>query len=547
MAVNIGPEPHLRGIDVQNIPHGPVYFAMFVGYITLARKLEPSARLTGIHMKLQQIQSLTTEQIRAIRAHWRGNSSFVGYPDAERDTAQNKWFDNLLVQPDWFASAVSAKATVAVARKGAGKSAVRLTSIERRKKDSNTLIVEASADELASLHADRLAKASERGYGAVSDWLQIYADLICRRVAHEMSGKILTNDDEIAVRAWAKTEGITERDFGERIVDVLKTLVPWAKAVSAENAGQEKKSAERIARVAKATSFALYVDDFDNLQEKGGATNIRLIRDAVEAADRVTHHNKNAEVHLFMRQDLWLNINPGWHYSDKVSGVVHLNWDVADLRRWVAQRLKLAIATAINADPNAICVPFDDMWHVFFASEVTLRDKSKSDSFSYIVRRSMYTPRSVRAMIKFALDSAEHLPVSDLTIQDAESSYSTDQLEFLKTEFGALCIGLDICLQSFTGKPLEWIASDLYKHLRGLIGNGQVRLQGGVSYGDPDIALARFLYRIGFLEVRYPDGERYEVRDVMRYPDHWKSVRTDDALRWAVRSAFFNGLKSYRS
>lgn len=498
-------------------------------------------------MKSAQVTSLTPEQVQVIRTRWRSDSSFIGYPDAERDTAQNKWFDNLLVKPDWFSSAISSTATVAVARKGAGKSAVRLTSIERRKPDTKTLIVEVSADELASLHADRLEKASERGYGAVSDWLQIYADLICRRLAHEMSGRLLTNDDEIAVRAWAKTKGITERDFGERIVDVLKTLVPWAKAVSAENAEQEKDSAERIARVAQATSFALYVDDFDNLQEKGGATNIRLIRDAIEAADRITHHNKNAEVHLYMRQDLWLNINPGWHYADKVTGVVHLNWDVGDLRKWTAQRLRLAIAVALNSDPKSIRVTFDDMWHVFFTSEVTLRDKSKSDSFSYIVRRSMYTPRSVRAMIKFALDGADQLPVSDLTIQEAEWSYSTDQLEFLKTEFGALCTGLDICLQSFTGKPLEWIASDLYKHLRGLIGNGQVKLQNGVSYGEPDIALARFLYRIGFLEVRYPDGDRYEVRDVMRHPDHWKSVRTDDAVRWAVRSAFFNGLKSYRA
>lgn len=497
-------------------------------------------------MKYEQIALLTPAQVQAIRTHWRGDSSFVGYPDAERDTAQNNWFDNLLVQPDWFPSAISTTTTVAVARKGAGKSAVRLTSIERRKPDAKTVVVEASADELASLHADRLAKASERGYGAVSDWLQIYADLICRRLAQSMSGQLLTNDDEIAIRAWAKTQGITERDFGERIVDVIKTLVPWAKSVSGENAGQEKESAERIARLAQATSFALYVDDFDNLQEKGGATNIRLIRDAIEAADRVTHHNKSAEVHLFMRQDLWLNINPGWHYSDKVSGVVHLNWDVSDLRKWTASRLKFAIAVALKVDPKSIRVPFDDMWHVFFAPDVTLRDKSSSDSFSYIVRRSMYTPRSLRAMIKFALDGADQLPVSDLTIQDAESTYSIDQLEFLKTEFGGLCTGLDICLQSFTGKPLEWIASDMYKHLRGLIGNGQVKLQAGVSYGEPDIALARFLYRVGFLEVRYPDGDRYEVRDVMRHPDHWKSVRTDDAVRWAVRSAFFMGLKSYR-
>lgn len=498
-------------------------------------------------MKSEKITSLTPEQVQTIRNRWRKDSSFIGFPDAERDTALRSWFDNLLVQPDWFTNAISTKITVAVARKGAGKSAVRLTSIERRKQDSKTLIVEASADELASLHADRLSQAVERGYGAVSDWMQIYADLICRRLAHEMSGRLLTNDDEIAIRAWAKTKGITERDFGERIVDVVKTLIPWAKNVAAENADQEKDSADRIARIAQATGFALYVDDFDNLQEEGGATNIRLIRDAIEAADRITHHNKNAEVHLFMRQDLWLNINPGWHYSDKVSGVVHLNWEVGDLRNWATQRLRLAIGTALDIEPRTIRVPFDDMWHVFFTKEVTLKNKSTSDSFSYFVRRSMYTPRSLRAMIKFALDGADQLPVSESVIQDAEWSYSTDQLEFLKTEFGGLCDGLDICLQSFTGKSLEWIASDLYKHLRGLIGNGQVKLQKGVSYGEPDIALARFLYRIGFLEVRYPQDDRYEVRDVMRHPDHWKSVRTDDAVRWAVRSAFFNGLKAHRA
>jgi len=498
-------------------------------------------------MKSDKVRSLTSAQVEEIRKRWLHDSSFFGFPDAERDTAQNRWFEYLLVQPEWFSNATSTTVTVAVARKGAGKSAVRLTSIEKRKPDSKTLIVEASADELASLHAERLVKAAERGYGAVSDWMQIYADLIVRRLARDMSGRLLTSDDDIAVRAWAKTNGITERDFGERIVDVLKTLVPWAKKIAAENEEQDKGSTERIARVAQATNFALYVDDFDNLQEEGGATSIRLIRDAIEAADRITHHNKNAEVHLFMRQDLWLNINPGWHYSDKVSGVVHLNWDFGDLRRWTNQRLCLAIGMALNIDPTAVSVPFDEMWHIFFTPQVTLKNKTQSDSFSYFVRRSMYTPRSLRSMIKFSLDGADRFPVSESVIEEAEWSYSVDQLEFLKTEFGSLCVGLDICLQSFTGKPLEWIASDLYKHLKGLIGNGQVRLNKGVSYGEPDIALSRFLYRIGFLEVRYPQDDRYEVRDVMRHPDHWKSIRTDDAVRWAVRSAFFNGLKSHRA
>jgi hypothetical protein len=145
-----------------------------------------------------------------------------------------------------------------------------------------------------------------------------------------------------------------------------------------------------------------------------------------------------------------------------------------------------------------------------------------------------------------AIDAADRYPMDLQDIENAEWSFSGDQLEFLKTEFSGLCNGLDICLQSFTGKSLEWIASDLYKHLRGLIGNGQVKLDIGVSDGEPDIGLARFLYRIGFLEVRYPERDRFEVRDVMRYPEHWKSIRKDDAVKWAVRSGFFLALRSHR-
>jgi hypothetical protein len=138
------------------------------------------------------------------------------------------------------------------------------------------------------------------------------------------------------------------------------------------------------------------------------------------------------------------------------------------------------------------------------------------------------------------------LPADIRNVEDAEQVFSTDQLEFLKTEFGGLCEGLDVCLQSFTAKRMEIRATDLYKHLNGLIGNAQVRLQPGASDGEDAVALARFLFRIGFLEVRYQqDGERFEVRDAMRYPDHWKSIRKDDAVTWAVRSAFFLALRSH--
>ncbi len=488
---------------------------------------------------------LSAAQIIAMRKHWHKDSSFLGFPDAERDSGLSDWYDHLLVKPDWFATATAVKATVVVGRKGAGKSAAKLAALRKVEDVPGSICIEISADELASSHASRLTEASERGFGAVNDWMRIFADLIVRHVAKDLSGKLLVADDQIAIRAWATTEGISERDFGERVADVIKSVVPWAKALSSENSQIKLASDDRFARVASATEFTLYIDDFDNLQEGAATSGIRLIRDAVEAADRITHQNKSAAVHLLMRQDLWLRLTPGWHYADKVSGVVHLNWTQGDLRRWTEKRLRRAASIALGVDVSTVKVRFDDLWEVFFPKDVILRNEKESSSFHYLVRRSMYTPRSLRQFMVLCVEGADKFPINLTKIEEAEWTFASDQLEFLKTEFGGLCIGLDVCLQSFTGKSMEWVASDLYKHLRGLIGNGQVKLQKGVSHGEDDVAIARFLYRIGFLEIRYPDGDRFEVRDVMRYPDHWRSIRTDDAVRWAVRSAFFSALRGH--
>lgn len=489
--------------------------------------------------------TLSKAQIETVRQKWLRDASFLGFPDAERDESLTDWYEELLVEPSWFDPATASRSTVIVGRKGAGKSAVKLAGM-RQRTVSNAISIEASADELASYHSTRLTEASTRGFGAVNDWMRIFADLIIRRIAQDLSGTLISGDDEIAVRAWAKIEGITERDFGERLVDVVKSLVPWAQKLSSEREGLKNFSDERAARLMNAASFSLYIDDFDNLQENAGSPSIRLIRDAIEAADRITHQNKSAEVHLMMRQDLWLRLRPGWHYADKVAGVVHLNWEQDDLRRWAERRLRRAVAIALQVPISAVRTRFDELWEIFFPQEIELRNDKTSTSFHYIVRRTMYTPRGLRQFMSLAIESAEKYPMSLTDIENAEWTFSGDQLEFLKTEFGDLCPGLDICLQSFTGKPLEWIASELYKHLRGLLGNGQVRLDKGISVGEPDIALARFLYRIGFLEVRYPQGDRFEVRDVMRYPDHWKSIRNDDAVKWAVRSGFYLALRAHR-
>lgn len=113
---------------------------------------------------------------------------------------------------------------------------------------------------------------------------------------------------------------------------------------------------------------------------------------------------------------MWLNINFGWYYVDKVSGVVYFNWDVSDLRKWIVNRLCFVIVVVFGCEIKKICVFFDEMWYVFFMLEVMLKNKLISDLFSYFVCCLMYILWSFRVMIKFVFDGLERLLVIDLEI-----------------------------------------------------------------------------------------------------------------------------------
>ena len=298
---------------------------------------------------------LSAKQISAIQKKWRKNPSFLGFPDAERDAKIPAWHKHLLVRPRWFDPATQKSAALVVGRKGVGKSASRIAAVARMSQGSgNEYVVEASADELAAKHHDRLSQAAARGYGAVADWCHVFAELIVRNIATKLAGTLIAGDDDEAIRRWAVMEGISERDFGERLASAVSAIVPWAKKLREERGGGGTGIDERIQRVANARAFVLYVDDFDNLQEAQSFSNMRLIRDAVEAADRISHRNPQASVHLLMRQDLWLRLRPGWHYADKIAGLVELNWSQEDLKYWVERRLRLAAAEALGVPPRGV-------------------------------------------------------------------------------------------------------------------------------------------------------------------------------------------------
>ena len=195
---------------------------------------------------------------------------------------------------------------------------------------------------------------------------------------------------------------------------------------------------------------------------------------------------------------------------------------------------------------------FIHLWNLFFPENIELSDGAISQGITYIIRRTMYTPRDMQTFLHFALDESKTLPINVNHIQKAEEKFSGERMQYLINEFGTMCEGLSQCLHSFANHPLEWKTSDLRKHLNGQLGQGSICASEGAC-ADPKspVDLMRFLFRIGFLEVRIPnntlekDGP-FEVRDGLRHPDHWSGARCDDSVKWAVRSTFYQALQAYR-
>ena len=221
---------------------------------------------------------------------------------------------------------------------------------------------------------------------------------------------------------------------------------------------------------------------------------------------------------------------------------------------FLKNRLAAAVSQALNEDLDSRKgESFNTLWKIFFPEDIELEDGSMSQGITYVIRRTMYTPRDVQTFLHFALTDAKSLPLTVDHIRRAEEKFSSERMQYLINEFGTMCEGLSQCLHSFAGHSLEWKTSDLRKHLNGQLGQGSIQ-PSEAACADPksSVDLMRFLFRIGFLEVRIPndptvkDGP-FEVRDGLRHPDHWSGARADDTVKWAVRSTFYQALQAYRA
>jgi glycosyltransferase involved in cell wall biosynthesis len=488
----------------------------------------------------RSIRTLSDKEVDKIRSYWSKRSDFLGKADAERDSRQESWIDDLFVESAMANRIIGGDARVVVGRKGSGKSATRIAASTLGSSREHVLTLAVSADEAFADQTISLASGAAFTPTA-GTWYRAFAFHFLRSMLSELLSITTTKSIEDGILEWCTVTTFSERAFVSQVGDAARNLIPKLLQAQGINTGYE--FARELNR-----PINFYIDDFDKLYKPGHrAKSIDTIRTALEAVDRLVLSANGPVVTILLREDLWLLCRGGWSYLDKMTDVVDLRWSEDMLKDWLVKRLRKAAAQAMGVSAaNLSSISFDNLWRLFFPERIVLENGKDSLGFGYILRRTLYTPRDLYKFITRISEVTNQWPATNNSIIEAERNYANDRLEYLATEFGSLCDGLLSCLNSFSTKTMEIKASDLYKHLRGLISSGEVRLVDSLVEGESEVSLARFLFRIGFLEVRYPDGERWEVRDALRYPDHWKGIRRDDSVRWAVRSIFFRVLESHR-
>lgn len=506
---------------------------------------------------------LTEQQIKQIRHYWSGNPNVVGAADAEKDSNLWKnWESAIFLERSPLKAIHLGHSQLLIGRKGSGKSAARIAA-ERASRapnlqsgGQNHLVISASAERLVDSAIADFEIRQKYGSAAVSVWYKIYANEILKGIAKTLGGQALVDEAEIEIRRWAVAEGFAVEDFGEKIISGMRRLFPQVKERTIDPSQKVRLHPEHVEKMLKSSNCSLIIDDFDNTANQGGAERLGVqnVQAAIEAADILSSRPDGPNISLLIREDLWLRCRIGWHYLDKVSMPTWLQWEQTDLKEFVHLRLAGACSIALGEEPGSRKrEPFDTLWNIFFPTNVLLDNDSESQGFTYVLRRTMYTPRDLQTFLQYALVGTKQLPLGPDDIRRAEEKFSTERMQYLLNEFEAMCGDLSQCLHSFAGHSLEWTTSELRKHLNGQIGSGGVR-PTKAACADPTSPtdMMRFLFRIGFLEVRIPKdpnnrGGKYEVRDGLRHPDHWSGARVDDSVKWAVRSTFYQALQAYRA
>lgn len=200
-----------------------------------------------------------------------------------------------------------------------------------------------------------------------------------------------------------------------------------------------------LERVCRRTPVYVLVDELDrgwDASEDAKAFVAGLFQAAVSINDAM----ESFRVLISLRQELYYNIPSLYEDAQKVWDLIEvIKWDRASLLHLMAKRIS-------HSYPALSEVPPEETWAAVFKKT---RQKGETNSFDYIVNRTLYRPREVIQFCTQAKDKAmlaQEFPISFASLQEVELNYSESRTKDIAAEYRNQHPGLWSIFEAFRGR-----------------------------------------------------------------------------------------------
>jgi hypothetical protein len=423
-------------------------------------------------------------------------------------------------------------------RKGIGKSALlRQAQFKRQTADEGEIVIYLKASDLMALQDVDTSSPST----LIRGWQQ----RICSHINLELGQllKVAFTDDTMTLVESAELAGFRGRNLVGSLIDRLKLKVKdFEISRQRVEPGNPQALLQRVAAKQKVSVWFL-IDDIDALFLNTEPEKLR-ISSFFSACRNLVQSVQGLNIRASVRTDVWSILGQYDESLDKCEQyMLDLSWSTEESGQILGKRIT---SFYTRKDGRAPAVPnvFDLVFkQPFFWSGRPL------EAFRPIHILSAGRPRWATQLCRMSGKRAYEMRKDKIGIGDIASvlaDYGTYRLSDLYKEHRHQCPQIERVLESFAGGPPQYTTAELLDKIRlDILKKGDPITIDSSKTEASNLAIARFLFRIGFINARDESARtglefvRFEER-----PNLLSSLaNADDNLPWEIHLSYRQTLR----
>jgi hypothetical protein len=461
--------------------------------------------------------------------------------DAGEDEVPEVLNSYFLDKPDFHPFfSVNTRLQFVRSRKGMGKSALLRQGVFRRQNlNHGELLIYVKASDLIAMQEIDTSSPATLTHG----WQQ----RMCSRVNLELGATIrfAGNDDSMALVESAELNGFRGRNLVGALVDRLRIKAKDVE-ISKERVqmGDSEALLKRFASQKDLTVW-LFIDDVDATFLN---TDIERLKASTffSACRNLTGSVTGLNIRASVRTDVWAILRQFDEALDKCEQyMLDLRWSTEETGKILNNKISSFFQRIRGSVPSTRPISNEIFKEPFYWGTHGL------PAFRPIHILSAGRPRWATQLSRLAARNAFQLQRNRIGMSDVRvvmKEYGQARLSDLYKEHRHQCPKLEVIVECFAKGPSRFTTYELLGRLRTqVIERFGMPALDGIDIEPRELAVAHFLFRVGFINARDDSASDGEALHFIRFEDRPYLLRTkanlDDDLPWEVHPAYRSVLR----